>query len=330
MPPGGGPRLAARPFQLFFFSPLLIASDPAPDVDRQRWSAEALLREDGPLTAAIAAADRLLVLQGIAALTLGLGLVLTIRAARATLRLTELRSDFVSSVTHEFKTPLATIRTSGETLASARLEDPQMRQRYGRVIVHETRRLARLVDNLLAFSRITDTVPVRTHFDVVDVRELIDGTVQRFQLLLADGQFDVVIDVPPDVPPVWGDGSALALVLDNLVDNAIRHSRTGHRLVVRAYPRGDIVSFEVEDSGEGIAADEIAHVTRKFYRGRNAGHGGTGLGLAIASRVAADHGGSLSVRSAPEGGTTVRVDIPRAPIAELPTRLAASVHSGID
>ncbi len=316
-----GAERSRRTFPVLFFSPLLVAAEAPGQVGGEPWVAEAVLRPDSPLRGAVAAASRMLVLQGLAAITLLVGVGLTVRAARTSVQLTELRSDFVSSVSHEFKTPIATIRAAGETLASGRLEGEAARTEYAGFIVQESRRLTRLVDNLLAFSRLTDISAPQQPTEALSVRSLVEGTLQRFGVQLTQGGFTVQVEIPESVPPVRGDGSALALMLDNLIDNVIRHSRTGRDVRVRVETRGTAaVVLDVIDTGGGIAADEVRHVTRKFYRGRQAGDGGTGLGLAIASRIAGDHGGSLRVLSEPGVGTTVRVVLPAA-VTEMAERV---------
>ena len=118
----------------------------------------------------------------------------------------------------------------------------------------------------------------------------------------------------PTLPPVLGDRTGLALMLDNLVDNVIRHSRGEHALAITASVAGRFVVLDVSDRGGGIPPDEVRHVTQKFYRGRLAGHGGTGLGLAIAARIVDDHRGTLKIDSEPGVGTTMRIAIPAAPV----------------
>ena len=238
------------------------------------------------------------------------GIILSLRAARAGLRLSELRSDFVASVTHEFKTPIATIRAAGETLAAGRLDGAAARQDYARYIVQEARRLTRLVDNLLAFSRLTESVEVKHPIEPVALADVVTDTLERFSVQLAGGEFQVDVSVPGTLPLVAGDPSAIALLLDNLVDNAIRHSRKEHLLAIRARADARTVFLEIADGGGGIPEDEIRHVTKRFFRGRHAGHGGTGLGLAIATRIVSDHGGTLEVTSEAGIGTTVRVSLP--------------------
>jgi|RhiMethySRZTD1v2_1073278.scaffolds.fasta_scaffold12511_4 signal transduction histidine kinase len=314
-----------RVFPVTFFDPLLIAADPPADLPRESWIVEAKARDDSSVVAAIGAGDRMLMLQALAAVMLVAGFALTLRASRASLRLVDLQSEFVSSVTHEFKTPIATIQAAGETLASGRMDGDGTRREYATYIVQESRRLTRLVDNLLAFSRLQDTGEMLHVEEPVALADLVAGTLQRFALHISDRRFDVTVNIPPDLPPVRGDASAIGLLLDNLVDNVIRHSRAIHRLRVAAAPvHGGRVIVEVTDSGGGIAEDELRAVTRKFYRGRNAGQGGTGLGLAIASRIAAQHGGELTIRSERGVGTTVSVSFAISATAAVPSELLAS------
>ena len=307
-----GAPTSDRSFPLMFFNPVIAAADSPARLQRRVWMVRATTRSDSSVLAASADANRMRLLGLVAAVTLAVGIALSVRAAQARLRLAELQSDFVASVTHEFKTPIATIRAAGETLAGDRLDGAEARQDYARFIVQESRRLARLVDNLLAFTRVTDTPEVRPAMEPVVLAEVVAQSLDRFAVQLDKAAFRVDVDIEPTLPPVQGDRTGLALMLDNLVDNAIRHSRGAHRMTIRARVEGRAVVLEVSDRGGGIPPDEVRHVTRKFYRGRQAGHGGTGLGLAIASRIVEDHQGTLTIDSESGVGTTMRVSIPAA------------------
>ena len=120
------------------------------------------------------------------------------------------------------------------------------------------------------------------------------------------------VDLPDDLPLVEGDPNALSLLLNNLIDNAIRYSKDEHWLGVSAHTNGTSVTIEVSDHGTGIPADELSRVTRKFFRGRSAVSGGSGLGLAIVDRIVTDHGGTMDIRSQAGQGTTVSVTLPVA------------------
>jgi len=317
---GSGAPASDRTFPLMFFNPVIAAADSPARLQRRSWTIRATTRGDSSVLAALADANRMRALGLVAAATLAVGIALSVRAARARLRLAELRSDFVASVTHEFKTPIATIRAAGETLVADRLDGAAARQDYAGYIVQESRRLNRLVDNLLAFTRVTDTPEVRPPVEAVVLADVVAEALDRFAVQLAAGAFRVDVAVAPTLPPVQGDRTGLALMLDNLVDNVIRHSRGEHWMAIRAKDEGRIVVLEVSDRGGGIPPDEVRHVTRKFYRGRLAGHGGTGLGLAIAARIVDDHHGTLTIQSESGVGTTMRIAIPvaRAPAVSTP------------
>jgi two-component system phosphate regulon sensor histidine kinase PhoR len=311
-----------------FFNPVIAAADPPAKLRRRSWTIRAATRGDSSLLAASGDANRILVLGLVATATLAGGIALSVRAARARLRLAELRSDFVASVTHEFKTPIATIRAAGDTLAADRLDGAEARQDYARYIVHESRRLTRLVDNLLAFTRVTDTPEVRPPLEPVALADVVAESLDRFAVQLAGGAFGVEVSMPSGLPPVLGDRTGLALMLDNLVDNVIRHSRGEHALAIGASVSGRFVVLEVGDRGGGIPPDEVRHVTKKFYRGRLAGHGGTGLGLAIAARIVDDHRGTLNIDSVAGVGTTMRIAIPAASVQPAPAPRSRAAVEG--
>jgi len=304
------PPIARRTFPISFFDPLAITLD-LPDLPRETWEAAAGAGTDRTLGDAIAGGNRTLAVAGMATAVFVLGLVLTARAVQARARLAELRSDFVSTVTHELKTPIAAIRAAGDTMARGRVTSPDALRDYSQLVVHESKRLTRLVDNLLAYARITDVTEVYT-FSALDPSALLEDVVSGFRTTLQDAGFEVTIDVPPETPAIRGDRTACLLLFDNLVDNAIRYSPAEKRLRVRARAAGQSVVVAITDRGMGIPADELAQVTRRFFRGRSAGSGGSGLGLAIASRIAEDHHGSLEIESAVGAGTTVTVTLPAA------------------
>ena len=306
--PGSGPVLREA-FPMAFFDPAAIELDPPPDLPRERWTVSVRYADDPALRQAIAGANRTLIVATVAALSLGIGLVLTLRAARANARLADMRSDFVSAVTHEIKTPIATIRAIGDTMAAGRVSEPRTLGEYAGLVVQESKRLGRLVDNLLAFARLTDATEVYV-FEPIDPRELVESVVNTFTSQLTTAGFSVRRQFEDELPDVRGDRTALELLFDNLVDNAIRYSAGTKLLEITVRRAGHAVDVTVRDEGVGIPADEIPQVTRKFVRGRGAGSGGSGLGLAIATRIAADHGGNLSIRSEVGIGTSVVITLP--------------------
>ncbi len=303
--------ISRRRFPLAFYDPIVVTPNPANGKPREFWTVEVNAENDPTLAQAISGANRTLAVGAASALVLAIGLGLTARAERASAKLTELRSDFVSTVTHELKSPIATIRAAAETLSGGRLTGIDAFQSYGRLVVAEAKRLTRLVENLLAYSRITDAADVYI-FEPMDVAAFVKEILREFQGQLAQGGFEVAVDIPPRTPLIRGDRLALRLLFDNLIDNSIRYSDQVRSLRLSAVGDNTTVAIRIEDAGIGIPADEISQVTRKFVRGRKTPSGGSGLGLAIANRIAKDHGGTLSIHSIVGGGTTVSVTLPIA------------------
>ena len=302
--------VARRMFQVAFFDPSAVALDPPPDLGLTWWTAVAEARGDPTLAAAERGASRTLAIAAVMTLTLAIGLIVSLRAAKASADLAVMRADFVSAVTHELKTPLANIRAINETLASGRTT-PEMIREYARMGIGEATRLTHLVDNLLAYSRVTDVADVYS-FEPVSISTVAQRSLQEFGPNLHRDHFAVEVDLPDDLPLVEGDPNALGLLLNNLIDNAIRYSKDRRWIGIRAGTSAAGVTVEVSDHGIGIPADELSRVTRKFVRGRGAVSGGSGLGLAIVDRIVADHGGTMEIRSTEGQGTTVSVTIPAA------------------
>jgi signal transduction histidine kinase len=224
-------------------------------------------------------------------------------------RLSALRADFVSLVSHELRSPMASVIGSARTLqAHWRELSPDQRQAFLGVIGDETSRLAALIGDVLDTSRIeAGTFPYT--FGDVDLSRLVRDTVAAAGL----GQDEVPIEaaVREPLPRVRGDGERLRQVLTNLIDNAVKFSPAGKEVRVDAYANGAHVLVHVTDHGPGIASENQRLIFEKF--GRVAGGQalpGTGLGLFIARSIAEEHGGMLDVRSAPARGATFTLSLP--------------------
>jgi signal transduction histidine kinase len=306
----GGGAVLVRSFPLLFLDPSvsMVALGGNPAV--RTWSIHTSQSPGSALVGAAQGADEALLAAGAAALTLALGLILAIRAVRAGVALTAMRSDFVSSVTHELKTPLANIRAMADTLARRPIGGQTVRD-YAELLMQEARRLGRLVDNLLAYARVTDVTEMYS-FEPIAPAELADDVLQNFRHPLSEREFKVEVDMPIDLPLIRADRTAMILTLDNLVDNAIRYSPREHFLRVSARRDGQNVVIEVQDRGAGIPPEELSTVRRKFARGKLARADGSGLGLAIVSRIVADHKGALVLDSESGTGTTAKVYLPIA------------------
>ena len=303
--------VASRTFPVLFFDPMLIAVDPPADLSQRSWTVASSAAGDPTFVLAARGARRSLVVVGAGVVLLALSLLVTARAARASAAVATIRADFVATVTHELKTPLATIRAVGETLVRGRVKTEHDLNRYAHLLVREERRLTRLVNNLLAYSRVTDVTEVYS-FETLEPAALISEATQGFRRQLSAGDAKIEIDEAADVDVVRADRTAIVLALDNLIDNAIRYAGNGTTVSVRASSDGTNVRFDVVDEGVGIPADDLPQVRRRFVRGRSARGQGNGLGLAIVNRIAADHGGSFEITSEVHRGTTASLIIPKA------------------
>ena len=303
----GSPALG-RAFPLQFFDPAMRSLLPPDSRTPAEWTARAAI-EDVTLAAATRGAQRTLVLLSLAALAGMVGLLFTARAVAARAELAAMKSEFVATVTHELKAPVAVIRLAGDTLAAGRYASAETVAEYAQIASREASRLARLVDNLLTYARVSD-VRREYHFEGLDVAELVDDVVVRFRPRLDELGFETVVDVPLDLPPIRADRAAVFQVLDNVVDNAIKYSTDRRSLHVSARADGATMRLEVTDRGRGIPEAERPHVFDRFYRGRGVAPGGSGLGLAIVRRVVADHGGRVEIASRVGEGTTVTLILP--------------------
>jgi two-component system phosphate regulon sensor histidine kinase PhoR len=307
--PSRSPHAITRELPILFFDDAIITGGAPKDLAVQIWSVIVSSDRDPTLAIAAQGARRTLIIVAAGALALGLGLVVTARASRAAAAISAMRADFVSAVTHAFKTPVSVIRGVGETMIRGRVQTPDKLREYAALLVQEGYRLSRLVDNMLAYARITDGASVY-QFEPHDVADIVDEVLKGFQRLMTESQFDMRVTVEPGLPRVRVDRTALILALDNLVDNAMRYSGPSRSLAIRVAREAAGVGLSVIDVGPGIAPEELAHVQRRFARGRAATGHGSGIGLAIAHRIAADHGGLLRLESVPGVGTTATLVVP--------------------
>lgn len=309
---GAEPPVQQRTFPVAFFDPMLTALNPPLDLPLRNWTIHISAAADPTLALAARGARRTLIVIAAAAVALALGLFVTTRAAQAVANVSEMRSDFVSTVTHELKTPVQVIRSVGETLARGRVANGDRLQEYAQLLVQEGFRLSRLIDNLLAYSRVTDVAQLYA-FEPQHPRELVTEAVRGFHRLLKDGGFELRVDVPETLPLVNADRTSIVLALDNLIDNAMRYSGTSREMSIVGRALNGHIEIAVGDRGVGIATDELERVKGRFARGRSAQGHGSGLGLAIVNRIVSDHGGVLRIESVKNAGTTATVTLPLAP-----------------
>jgi len=259
------------------------------------------------------------------------GFVLVLHDVSELRRLEVVRRDFVANVSHELRTPLTAIKGYAETLLGAAGDDPEARRRFLSVIDRHSERLGRLIDDLLSLSDLElGRSPLR--LERVPVTSAIDDAVQILGEPAARAGVDLAARVAPGIPPLEADADRLRQVLINLVDNAVKYTPRGGRVVVRAAlarePEHEgMVELVVEDTGMGIPAQALPRLTERFFRvdkGRSRALGGTGLGLAIVKHIVQAHGGELVITSAVGVGTTVRALLPTVGSEAAKRRAAAA------
>lgn len=298
-----------RRFPLLFLDPALVPSLPSTHPKIRQWSARVSAAGDRSLAAAARGSAQTSWLISSAAGAALLALVLTISAVRASLQLAAMKSEFISSVTHELKTPLTSIQLVAQTLAKGRYRTPEIVGEYAALLSQESQRLARLIDNLLAYASMSDVTQAYS-FEELSVTEVVERALESFDGRLIATGVDVKVDVPADLPKIKADLQTILRVFDNIIDNALKYSLDGEPITIRGYAKGNYVSIEVSDRGVGIRKSEIPKVFGKFYRAHGAPATGSGLGLAIARRVIEDHGGTIGIESVEGQGTSVTLCLP--------------------
>jgi two-component system phosphate regulon sensor histidine kinase PhoR len=227
-------------------------------------------------------------------------------------RLETVRSDFVANVSHELKTPLTVIGGFAETLGDDDGLDPEVRRQFAAAILSNTRRMQRIVDDLLDLSRIESGgwTPNPSSIDIASLAaEVLTGVRER----ASAKNVSLRANIEPAAQVIEADPTALRQVLTNLVDNAVRHTSAGE-VVVEARSLNGGVAVSVRDTGVGIRMEHLARIFERFYRvdtGRSRDEGGTGLGLAIVKHLVEAHGGRVTASSEPDRGTTIEAWFPR-------------------
>lgn len=230
------------------------------------------------------------------------------------LELAQIKSGFVSNVTHELKTPIALIRLAVETLELGRVRNEQEREQFIHAIGRETLRLSHLVDNILDFARLEAGQRV-FRFENVDLAAVIQDTVESFQPRLDHQGFKTEVEIADALPRVRGDATAITHCLLNLLDNAMKYSRERREILVSAKPRDRMVAVSVTDRGIGITPADQRRVFEKFVRvetGLVHDIKGAGLGLSLVDQIVRAHGGRVELYSTPGEGSTFTLVLPAA------------------
>jgi len=241
-----------------------------------------------------------------------IGMALTIRATDREARLAQAKSNFVSNVSHELKTPLSLLSLFSEILELGRVNSEEKKTEYYRIIRHESLRLNKMIDNILDFSKIEAGRKAYV-FAAGDMAEVIEHVLSSYRYQIINSGFDVETNIQPDLPPVLIDRDAMEQAISNLLDNAIKYSRDVKQLSITTERRGSDLSIEIADRGIGIPRAEQAKVFEKFYRvGNGLVHDvkGSGLGLSLVKHIVEAHNGTISVESEVGKGSRFTILLP--------------------
>jgi len=252
------------------------------------------------------------VVNGVMILAIIIGVVITLRGTAHELELSQLKSDFVSNVSHELKTPLALIRMFAETLEMGRVKSAEKAREYYSIITRESERLTQLINNVLDFSRIEQGRKTY-EFRLEDLADVVRDTLRAYSYELDKQGFSVDADVPDNLPATLMDRNAISLALLNLLSNAVKYSQDDRRIRVACAPRDGALQLEVSDHGIGIERADLEKIFDKFYRARAEtvrSTRGSGLGLAIVKHSIEAHGGTITVASEKGEGSTFTITLP--------------------
>jgi signal transduction histidine kinase len=245
----------------------------------------------------------------------GVGLVL--RVATREIALARERTRFAASVSHDLRTPLASMRMLAESLLLGSIQDERMRRTFLETLVRECDRLGQLTDRALYFMRMGQNA-LAVQLTEGEIGSFVRETTQAFGARSREGGVELTTEIEPGLPPVRFDAGALAQVLHNLLDNAVKYTPTPPRRVevrVARHLNGREVVISVRDHGMGLGPRDRARLFREYYRGRKAreaGIAGSGLGLALCRSIVRAHGGRMEVDSVEGRGSTFRAILPVA------------------
>jgi signal transduction histidine kinase len=246
------------------------------------------------------------------ALLMVLGFVFIMYTLNVELRLNKLKSEFISNVSHELKSPLTSIRMMTEMLFHNRVQTEERKSAYYSAMLEESEHLSHLIDNILDFSRMDDD---RKKYDFIDLDldELLVKFLESIRERLPEPGFDIRYNCPDRVPVIKADKNAILQVFYNLVDNAIKFSGTSRLIDISLFPKSDELLFCVKDYGIGIPVKDQGKIFDRFYRSdepQRMGIRGSGIGLTIVKKITEAHNGHLTLESKPGEGSTFCVHLP--------------------
>jgi signal transduction histidine kinase len=251
---------------------------------------------------------------------IGLGIYMLLVGAIVAIVLSAMRSkryarqqiDFVSSVSHEFRTPLAVIYSASENLADGVTKDQDQVSQYGNLIKSEGKKLSSMVEQILEFAG-ARSGRRKYNFTQTDVSDVANAAMEECRPLLEEKGFVVETAISDNLPPLKADAEALSSAIQNLIQNSIKYSNGSRWISVSASNGGGKIKLTVADRGIGVGAGDLKHIFEPFFRGRNvvdAQIRGNGLGLALVKEIAEAHGGSVNAKSELGKGSEFTIELP--------------------
>ena len=242
----------------------------------------------------------------------GDGVLLTLHDLTKFRQLETTRREFVSNVSHELRSPLASVRSMVETLKDGALDDRPIAGDFIARIERDVHRMESLVSELLELSRL-ESGQVPLDLQPISLESLAAETAAAFQDQSADCGVTLSIQIPNRLPLVLGEAGKIGQVLTNLMDNALKFTPPNGKITLSAVPDERYVTMSVSNTGDGIAPEHLPHLFERFYKVDRSRHDrGTGLGLAIAKHVVLAHGGEVYAQSELGQGATFSFTLPRA------------------
>jgi two-component system phosphate regulon sensor histidine kinase PhoR len=241
------------------------------------------------------------------------GVLLTLHDLTRRRRIDTTRREFVSNVSHELRSPLASVKAMVETLQAGAKNDAEKADDFLERINDEVDRMTALVTELLELSRL-ESGRVEMDLEPFDLGPIVLGVVDRLKMQADAGGVELACDIPAGLSTVLGEKAKISQVLVNLIDNALRFTPNGGDVRITAKRAGDMVEVTVSDTGPGIPPEHLPHLFERFYKvDRSRQEGGTGLGLAIVRHIVQAHGGKVTVESEVGNGTRFTFTLKAAP-----------------
>jgi signal transduction histidine kinase len=243
---------------------------------------------------------------------LGVAVAAIIFSAQRAKQFAQRQVDFVSGVSHEFRTPLAVIYSAGENLADGVTNEPMQTSKYGELIKTEGRKLSSMVEQILEFAG-ANSGKQKYKFETVPIAEIVNSAVNECRPLLSDQNIDLESDIDNTLPEIDADPDALGRAIQNLIANSVKYNNGDRWIRVSACNGGQTVKISVEDRGIGISKSDLRQIFEPFFRSKevvDAQIHGNGLGLAVVRQIAEAHGGRVLAESEPGKGSKFTIEIP--------------------